>query len=256
MACLRGIRIGPACFIAGCYLEAVEVLESAYRRFRFEGASPPPGAGPAQAALLSCMMICVSQIALGDEKSAADAQSRADTISVEKEGPAAAIAAGFSRGALMLARNEPIAAETSLAQSLKLARQHEIHLFIPVLANQHGLALLWIAQPDRARAAFQTAREEAGLLGHRSAALRAELGLVLCDLANGSEHTKALELVLRCEQIARQGGYRPLELEALIIRHALLDAIGLDGVEARSASEALVTGDRSERFKARSSPAS
>jgi class 3 adenylate cyclase len=233
--------LGQARFIAGCYLEAVEVLESAYRRFRFEGASPPPGAGPAQAALLSCMMICVSQIALGDEKSAADAQSRADTISVEKEGPAAAIAAGFSRGALMLARNEPIAAETSLAQSLKLARQHEIHLFIPVLANQHGLALLWIAQPDRARAAFQTAREEAGLLGHRSAALRAELGLVLCDLANGSEHTKALESVLRCEQIARQGGYRPLELEALIIRHALLDAIGLDGVEARSASEALVT---------------
>ena len=185
-------------------------------------------------------MICVSQIALGDEKSAADAQSRADTISAENEGPTAAIAAGFSRGALMLARNEPAAAETSLAQSLKLARQHEIHLFIPVLANQHGLALLWTAQPDRARAAFQIAREEAELLVHRSAALRAQLGLVLCDVDSLSDRTAALEAVRRCEHIVRQGGYRPLELEALLIRYVLLDAMGRDCTEPRNAAEELV----------------
>jgi class 3 adenylate cyclase/tetratricopeptide (TPR) repeat protein len=241
--------LGQARFIAGHYLEAVEVLERAYTRFRFEGASPPPGAGAAQAALLSCMMICVSQVALGDERGAAAAQARADAIAAENEGPAAAIAAGFSRGALLLARDEPGAAETSLAHSLKLARQHEIHLFIPVLANQHGVALLGIARPEQARATFQTAREEAELLGHRSAALRAELGLALCDVASLSERTPALEAVHRCEQIARQGGYRPLELEALLIRCALLTATGQDCAEALVASEELVKATKAAGTK-------
>jgi tetratricopeptide (TPR) repeat protein len=232
--------LGQAHFVAGHYLKAVEVLERAYRKFRFEGASPPPGGGPAQAALLSCMMICVSQVALGDDSGAADAQARADAIVAENEGPAAAIAAGFSRGALLLARDEPAAAEASLAHSLKLARQHEIHLFIPVLANQHGLALLEMAQPEQARAAFQIAREEAELLGHRSASLRAELGLVLCDVASSSERMAALDAVRRCEQSARQAGYQPLELEALLIQSALLSAMEQNSAEARSASEELV----------------
>ncbi len=232
--------VGQARFIAGHYLEAVKVLERAYRKFRFEGASPPPGGGAAQAALLSCMMICVSQIALGDDSGAAAAQARADAIAAENEGPAAAIAAGFSRGALLLARDEPAAAETSLSHSLKLARQHEIHLFIPVLANQHGLALLEVAQPEQAREAFQAAREEAELLGHRSASLRAELYLALCDVASPSERAAALETVRRCEQSARQGGYQPLELEALLIQSALLSATGQNCAEARSASEKLV----------------
>src|SRR5712664_4771190 len=64
---------------------------------------------------------------------------------------AAAIAAGFSRGVLLLSRDDINAAEATLALSLKLARQHEVHLFMPVLANQHGYALLQLGRIEDAR---------------------------------------------------------------------------------------------------------
>jgi tetratricopeptide (TPR) repeat protein len=229
--------LGQAHFVAGHYHEAVDVLEKAYRRFHLEGAVPPPGAGAAQAALLSCMMICVSATALGDDESAAAAQARGDAIAAANGAPPAAIAAGFSRGVLLLSRDDIKAAEATLVQSLKLARQHEVHLFIPVLANQYGIALLQLGQTEQAREAFQTGRHEAELLGHRSAALRAELGLVLCVAASPVGRNAALEAVCRCEQSSRQGGYQPLELEALLIKSALLDASGEDSSASRKAAE-------------------
>jgi hypothetical protein len=187
------------------------------------------------------MMICVSKTALGDGKGAAAAQARAEEIAAENEGPPARIAAGFSHGVVLLSRDEIKAAETSLAHSLKLARQHDVHLFIPVLANQHGLALLQLTQVKEARQAFQLARDEAELLGHRSAALRAELGFVLCDASYPFKRHAALEAVGRWEQSARQGGYQPVELEALLIRSALLDALGVNASAARSAAGEMVT---------------
>ena len=229
--------LGQARFVAGNYRESVQMLERAYRRFHLEGAVPPPGAGAAQAALLSCMMICVSAAALGDDEAAAAAQVRADTIAAENGAPPAAIAAGFSRGVLLLSRDDIKSAEATLMQSLKLARQHEVHLFIPVLANQHGIALLQLGQIEEAREAFQTAHREAELLGHRSAALRAELGLALCIAAAPAGRHIALEAVRRCEQSSRQGGYQPLELEALLIKSALLGASGEDYAASQKAAE-------------------
>ncbi|KRQ10267.1 hypothetical protein AOQ71_20110 [Bradyrhizobium manausense] len=233
--------LGQARFVAGHYAQAVEVLERAFRRFRFEGASPPPGGGAPQAALLSSMMICVSRTALGDDEGAAAAQAMAEEIAVENEGPTARIAAGFSHGVLLLSRDEIEAAEMSLAHSLKLARQHDVHLFIPVLANQHGLALVQLGYVKEARQAFQAARDEAELLGHRSAALRAELGFVLCDATSPSKLHTALEAVSRCEQSARQGGYQPIELEALLIRSALLGKLGVNASGVRSAAAEMAT---------------
>ena len=232
--------LGQAYYVAGNYAEAVKTLEEAYRRFRFEGAAPPPGGGAAQAALLSCMMICVSKAALGDDEGVAAAQARADEIAKETSTPAAAIAAGFSRGVFLLSRDDIKAAEETLAQSLKLARQHEVHLFVPVLANQHGYALLQLGRIEDAREAFRTAHDEAEYLGHRSAALRSEVGLVLCDAASPLKRKAALEAAIRSEQVSRQGGYQPLELEALLIGGALLDALGEDFSASRAAAERLV----------------
>ncbi|QQO14774.1 AAA family ATPase [Bradyrhizobium diazoefficiens] len=232
--------LGQARFVAGRYAEAIDVLERAYRRFRFEGASPPPGGGPAQAALLCSMMICVTQVALGNDQAAADAQARAEAIAAECGGPAAAIAAGFSGGVLLLAMNRAEEAEVSLAQSLKLASQHEVHLFIPVLANQHGGALIRLFRMEEARVAYRTASNEAEVLGHRSAALRSELGLALCEATEPTKRISALDVLSRCEQIARQGGYQPLELEALLIKGRLLSLLGQDCAAVRSASEELL----------------
>lgn len=233
--------LGQGHYVAGQYVEAVEMLERAYKRFRFEKAAPPPGGGAAQAALLSCMMICASRAALGDEDGSADAQARAETIAAETTTPAARVAAGFSRGVLLLSKGEISAAEATLAESLEIADNHELHLFIPVLANQHGYALLQFGQIERAREAFRTALQEAEYLGHRSAALRAELGLALCDAAFPLQRAAALEAMRRCEESARQGGYRPLELEALLCSSAILSALGKDFSTAEAAAEQLAT---------------
>jgi tetratricopeptide (TPR) repeat protein len=232
--------LGQAHYVAGNYVEAVEILEKAYKRLRFENAVPPPGGGAAQLALLSCMMICVSTAALGDDTRVASAQAQADEIAKESATPAAAIAGGFSRGVFLLSRDDVKAAEATLGLSLKLARQHEVHLFIPVLSNQHGYALIRLGQIEEAREAFQTARHEAEYLGHKSAALRAELGLVLCDAASPLKRKGAVEAAVRIEQSSRQGGYQPLELEALLIGSALLNALGEDFSASRAAAEHMV----------------
>nr|WP_283828706.1 AAA family ATPase [Bradyrhizobium diazoefficiens] len=232
--------LGQAKFVAGDFAQAVNILETAYRRFRLEGASPPPGGGPAQAALLGCMMICLCRVALGEIDSAVEAQARADVIVAETPGPAAAIAAGFSRAVILLARDDLEAAERSAAASLKLASQHDVHLFIPVIATQHGIALLRLRRSEEARGAFQLARQEAEVLGHRSASLRSEWGLALCDAITPAKRVLALEQVYRCEQYARQSGYKPLELEALLIRAALMRSLGQDFTLLQKASEELV----------------
>jgi hypothetical protein len=140
----------------------------------------------------------------------------------------------------LLSRNDAKAAEETLALSLKLAQRHEVHLFIPVLANQHGYAFLQLGEIKDAQAAFRTAYDEAQYLGHRSAALRSEIGLVACDAASPLKRKAALEAVIRCEQSSRQGGYQPLELESLLIGSALLDALGEDFSAVRAAAERMV----------------
>ncbi|WP_311982480.1 AAA family ATPase [Bradyrhizobium japonicum] len=233
--------LGQAHYVAGNYVEAVRTLEQAYKRFHIEGAAPPPGGGAAQAALLTCMMICVSNAALGHNEGVVAAQARADAIAQESSAPAAAIAAGFSRGVLMLSKADIKAAEETLTSSLKLARQHEFHLFIPVLANQQGYALLQLGRIDDARDAFSTARDEAEYLGHKSAELRSKLGLVLCDATFALKLEAALEATIYIEHSCRQGGYQPLELEALLIKGALLEALGEDATACRTAAERMVT---------------
>ena len=216
--------LGQARFVAGSYHEAVESLERAYRRFKFEGAAPPVGASAAQAALLSCMMTCLSQVALGDTAAAEAAQQRADAISAKIRTPTATIAAGLSRGILLIARDELGDAESTLAQALLLAQRHEVNLFVPVLSNPHGMALLQLGEIKKAREAFETAQREAESLGHRSASLRAELGRSLCDALSRSGLASALETLNRCLLSARQAGYRPVELEALLVKRALLQS--------------------------------
>jgi tetratricopeptide (TPR) repeat protein len=238
--------LGQAHYVAGQYGEAVEILERAYERFSTDGAAPPPGGTAAQAALLCCMMTCIIQSAVGDDAAAASAQSRADAIAAREGGPMSAIAAGFSRGVLFLSRNDIKAAETILADALKSARQLDINLFVPVLAHQHGLALLRVGDADGARADMQAARAEAERLEHRSIGLRAEIGLALCDASSQAGRSAALEAVSRCEQTARQEGFQALELEALLIKTALLRVMGRkEWVRWQTAAEQIAVRVRS-----------
>ncbi|WP_439394983.1 ATP-binding protein [Bradyrhizobium sp. PMVTL-01] len=221
--------LGQARYVAGQYSKAVEALTRAYERFTIGGASAPPGGSSSHLALLSSMMTCIIEAARGDLNAAAAAQDRVESIAAQVGGTLSEIAAGFSRGVLLLCNGELEAAETTLARASQLAHQHDVNLFVPVLGWQHGLALLRIGRREDARHAFETAKEEAAKLGHRSAELRAEMGLALCDATSLAGRSAALERVRRCEQTVQQLGYEPIRLEALHIEAALRQAMNDEG---------------------------
>lgn len=217
--------LGQGHYVAGNYRDAIDNFEQAHRRFA-EGATPPMGGSAAQAGLLCCMMACLCHVARGDDGAATEAQRVADETAAREANPIAAIAAGYSRGALLLHRQEPAEAEAALAQAMALVTRHEVNLFIPVIAGLHGLSLLLLDRVDDAKQALALARTAAESLGHRSAGLRAEIYGVLCDAMSGMPCGEGLSAIQARVQVARQHGYEPLELEGLLLEGALHEAAG------------------------------
>ena len=158
---------------------------------------------------------------MGQYAAAEKAQRQADTMASKDGGALAAIASGFSRGTLLLHRDEVCAAEAALATALARAHQHEINLFVPVIACQHGLALLLLGRVEEARQTLNTARKEAEDQAHRSAGLRAEIYSALCVVQDVQSYPKALETIQVSCAAAYQQGYDPIRIEALLAESAL-----------------------------------
>jgi class 3 adenylate cyclase/tetratricopeptide (TPR) repeat protein len=213
--------LGQACFVAGRYGEAVATLNQAYRRFN-SGAKPPAGGNATFAALLCLVMTSISQAAMGEYAAAEQVQRQADAMASKDGGALAAIASGFSSGTLLLHRDEVAAAEAVLASALARARQHEINLFVPVIACQHGLALLLLRRADEARQTLATALKEAEDQAHRSAGLRAEIYSTLCLVEDTYSCRRALDTIQVSCATASQQGYDPIRIEALLAESALL----------------------------------
>lgn len=236
--------LGQAYYVAGRYRQSVQALEAARHKFLVEGCLPPMGGSPAQAALLCCMMCVLSHVALGDAEAAADAQLRADDIATQDGRPLAAIASGLGRGALLAANGMAEEAARVLSAALTLSLQHEINLFVPIVATHQGLALFLSGQADEAFRAFDTAHLQAEELGHYSASFRAQLYKIVCTVSKESR-PNVLAAVRSLKQRVRQQGYDPLEMEAAAVESALLRAQGLrreaEGceVEARSICDRL-----------------
>ncbi|TWT05645.1 AAA family ATPase [Reyranella sp. CPCC 100927] len=218
--------LGQAGYIAGRYREAVDNFSRAQRRFTMDGATPPMGGSAVQAGLLCHMMACLCFIALGDEAAAAAEQCVADEMASQEDRPLAAIAAAFSRGALLVHQGQIQDGEKALADALVLARRHEVNLFVPIIASHQGLALLLLGRAEEAQETLDLACTEAATYEHRSAGLRATIYRAMIDMAKPDGRASALEAVQVVSRIARQQGFDPLELEAQLVEAALLGAAG------------------------------
>ncbi|WP_426418976.1 ATP-binding protein [Bradyrhizobium genosp. A] len=211
---------GQALYVAGRYRDAVTTLGQAYNRFA-SGATPPVGGSAAFSGLLCSVMACISRAAMGEYAEAEQAQRQADTVASKDGGALAAVASGFSRGTLLLHRDDILAAEAALATALAQAHQHEINLFVPVIACQHGLALLLLHRVDEARRILATARKEAEDQAHRSAGLRAEIYSALCVVDDVHSYPGAIEAIRACCSVALQQGYDPIRIEAMLAESML-----------------------------------
>ncbi|MCS3929173.1 class 3 adenylate cyclase/tetratricopeptide (TPR) repeat protein [Bradyrhizobium elkanii] len=213
--------LGQAYYVGGGYREATDQFHRAYQRFSVEGAMPPMGGSRVQASLLCCMMAGLCYVCLGDDPSAETEQYLADQIASLEARPLATIAASYSRAALLLHQGRQVDSEQALSQALDLARRHDVNLFVPVIACQQGLALLLLGRTNEARQALALAGAEADSLGHRSPRLRSDIYRSLADAVEPGGHDSAMQGVMALTQAARQQGYRPLELEALLLESAL-----------------------------------
>jgi tetratricopeptide (TPR) repeat protein len=230
--------LGQACYIAGRYQEGVEHFKQAHQRFAIGGAKPPVGGSGIQAGLLCCMMACLCHIALGEEAAAADVQRTANETAAQEGRPLAAIAAAYSQGALLLHQDRTVEAEAALSQALTLAKRHEVNLFVPVIACQLGLTLLLLGRAPEARQTLDLARAEADALGHRSASVRADIYRVLSDAVLADGRATQLQALQAVTRTARQQGYDPLELEALLLAAALHRLAGEETLGAGCAATA------------------
>ncbi|WP_354126085.1 AAA family ATPase [Bradyrhizobium sp. RT9b] len=230
--------LGQACYVAGRYREAVDRLKRGHQGFAVEGATPPMGGSGTQAALLCCMMGVLCQVALGNETAAAAEQQLAEETAAREARPLATIAAAYSRGALLLHHGRLAEAEGALSEALALARRHEVNLFIPVIADARGLALLLLERRDDAIETLTLASAEADNLGHRSARLRADIYLALASALDTKAKSGALRAAQAVTQVARQQGYDPLELEALLLCSALHRQAGDTAHGTRCAEQA------------------
>jgi class 3 adenylate cyclase/tetratricopeptide (TPR) repeat protein len=230
--------LGQACYVAGRYREAVGHLKRSYQVFAMEGATPPMGGSGAQASLLCCMMGVLCQVALGDDTAAAAEQLLAEETAAREARPLPTIASAYSRGALLLHQGRLAASEDALGEALALAQRHEVNLFIPVIAGARGLALLLLERRDEARETLLLACAEADKLGHRSARLRADICLALADALDAKRRSGALQAAQALKRVARQQGYHPLELEALLLCSVLHRQEGEKDQSVRCAEQA------------------
>jgi tetratricopeptide (TPR) repeat protein len=212
---------GQACYVAGRYSDAVEVLDRAYHRFAFEGATPPLGGSAMMLALLCSIMTCICQTARGEYSAAEEVQKKADLMANKDGGILSSIASDFSRGTLMLHQDYVEKAEGVLGAALAKAHENEINLFVPVIGCQHGLALLLSDRVEEASRALTIALREAEDQSHRSAGMRAQLYLSLCSVRDVDSNLRVFMNLQQIYAAAAQQGYDPIRIEALLAEAAL-----------------------------------
>jgi len=215
--------LGQAYFTAGRCRQAVAMFERAIAQLTGPNPKAPTGTSVTSILLLCSMMKSAAHSMLGEPMAAETAQSRVQELADRSQRPFDRVAAGYSRGLILLHRGDLSQAKVVFDETLTLAREHEIRLFIPIVACHCGIANLELGLAEAARTSFAFALGEAEEVGHSSVVLRAThyLALSNCSLA---EAPAALAKVRNVRDGARQQGYESLEAEALLSEARILMA--------------------------------
>jgi class 3 adenylate cyclase/tetratricopeptide (TPR) repeat protein len=205
--------LGQAYVIAGRYLDGDRVLDRACAQLTEPNAVAPIGTTVQHLLLVCCMMKSVANTSLGELDAAEHFHQRAHDIARWSNRPFDRVAAAYCGGTLMLGRGDPTAAATILNEAIALARQHNIRLFIPMIACQRGMAYLEQGYFDIAKEILAEARQDAKAVGYKSTELRAAIYLALA-LGRTTDLPHARDLLRETIDTARQQGLGGLEAEA------------------------------------------
>jgi class 3 adenylate cyclase/tetratricopeptide (TPR) repeat protein len=213
--------LGVGTSMAGDYREAARLLSSARRRVIHGGCQPPISSPSTHIPLMSTFVLVNCGFALGDA-GAVEAHHRFITDIAERTRlPLAQFLTAFSRGILLLLRDEFRAAEWHLDLALRLLRQNDLMLFTPLASFCLGLALLRQARNTEAFTAFAEVKAETEALGMRSLNLRSRPYLELTSALMQSTLVSIQEFQAVYELAWRQG-YKGIAAEALVVQGAAM----------------------------------
>jgi tetratricopeptide (TPR) repeat protein len=153
---------------------------------------------------------------------------QASQLAQAQDRPYDIVAADYGRGVVELARGHLDEPEPALDHALRVSRESEVRLFLPLILSALGNLHVQKGQAAHARDMLLEAKNQADILGHAVSlvAVPAYLGAAYAQLG---EVQHGLSLVRNCQAGARQKGYGGIELLATFYEANILASQGMSG---------------------------
>ena len=217
--------LGQSYFLAGRYRDAERRLRQSSARLASAPENVPPGTTGSSVLVVCFMMKALVHGWLGEFDEAERCDRLATDLAEQNERPYDMIAANYGRGVVQMMSGNLEEAESALDEALRLSRESEVRLFLPLVMCALGNVYSQQGEPGRARDILLQAKDEAETLGHETSkvVVSAYLGSVhsqLGDIQHG------LSLVRACQATARQKGYEGIEALAAFAEANILASQG------------------------------
>ncbi len=217
--------LGQSYFLAGRYREAELWLGRGSARLASDPEDVPPGNTASSLLVLSNMMRAIVHAWLGEFDEAERCCGEAGDLADENERPYDLVAAGYGRGLVQMMRGNLDEAENVLGRALRISRESEVQLFLPLLMSAIGNLYTQQGYPARARDILLQAKDEAETLGHVTSIVVGPAYLASAYSQLGDVQ-RGLALVRACQASAKQKGYGGIEALAVLAEANILASQG------------------------------
>ncbi|HKU09495.1 MAG TPA: AAA family ATPase [Bradyrhizobium sp.] len=239
--------LGQSYFLAGRFRDSERSLSQASARLMKAPENVPPGTTGSSLLVLCQMMRAMSCSWLGEFDEAERCSTAASELAESNDRPYDLVAANYGHGVVQMLLGNIDEAEIAFDQALRISRESEIRLFLPLVLTALGNIHL---QRGRATLAHETllhAKHEAETLGHQTSmvAVSPYLGTALSNLGKTAE---GLALARASQASAKQKGYGPTEALANLAEAGILSSLGPAAVDeaVASAQRTIEIADRLE----------
>jgi tetratricopeptide (TPR) repeat protein len=217
--------LGQSYFLAGRYRDAELMLGQASARLAGAPEEVPPGTTGSSVLLLCQMMKALVHAWLGEFDESERCSERASDLAEKNDRPYDLIAADYGHGVVQMMRGNLEEAEGALDEALRISRESEVRLFLPLVMCALGNLYVQRGDATRARDILLQAKDEAETLGHvtSSVVVSAYLGSAYSQLGDVQ---RGLSLVRACQAGAKQKGYGGIEALAAFSEAAILSMQG------------------------------
>ncbi len=205
--------LGQAHYIAGQCQEAVRHFGLGLQALDLPGCSAPAGNTLPTMRIMCHAMRALAWAALENHRAAAGDAALASAQAKLTQRPFDGVGAGLADGVCLLAAGEVTAARRRLEATIRLARERDVRLFLPITLAHLGAALMAEHRPAAALEVLREADTLAGQLGHASAQVRSAIHLAAALAATGA-HAEAAESIAQAHDRARRLGFAGLEADA------------------------------------------